>query len=639
MLEKYLEIKILLYKEINEKEYENSKLEITLNNKTPLQEISSIYDEYLENKHIIEIDPKFKKTIERKEFFKFLENEIKNNNNFIPLCGPEGIGKTTSILAFFKENRSDYFYYYANIKKINEYCKNRNIASLRKIIIKELYNCIDQLDILKNNYEKLNSLIKENLNPLDIVTKIIELLDLKRIFIILDQYKTLYDESYQKLQNLLKTTLPDKGNTIILISSMNEFDVKSSIVLNLKKNKISNIFNIDYIYINSLVNCDKDDTKDFKYESGKNILENCGNTFYSYYKILEEEINYDKSQKGYEFEEYFDEKMCEEFEIRLKTYYNTSNTEYLLKNINYLLKCTGNISIKEFIEKSHLIPFRFFSISYNNKTIFKISSIDLNSNITLNFQWEKYISYLLIIYQKIFNQIDLNNESFISNFSSNKESIELEESFSLLLWASRNSKNTIINDINIKEKVFIQSFFILKKNDLNLNNLNKNESILIVLLHQNALAFDIGILKFNIDETYSLYLFQVTKRKKSNERLTYISLNDYSNYLIEYFKDIFKIKIIKVYFSYIFDNEKPDELTISECEKNGFDYAILDRKTLTLTKNIKPKEYKAKIKVINQMPFKSLKEDANICFNLIEKEKRGDFLKSWDFLNKKKICT
>ena len=66
MLEKYLEIKILLYKEINEKEYENSKLEITLNNKTPLQEISSIYDEYLENKHIIEIDPKFKKTIERK---------------------------------------------------------------------------------------------------------------------------------------------------------------------------------------------------------------------------------------------------------------------------------------------------------------------------------------------------------------------------------------------------------------------------------------------------------------------------------------------------------------------------------------------------------------------------------------------
>ena len=109
MLEKSLKIKIILFTEINEKEYEKSKLEITLSNKTSLSEISSIYDEYLENKHIMEIGPKYKKTNERKEFFDFLENEIKNEINFIPLCGPEGIGKTTSILAFFKENRSDYF--------------------------------------------------------------------------------------------------------------------------------------------------------------------------------------------------------------------------------------------------------------------------------------------------------------------------------------------------------------------------------------------------------------------------------------------------------------------------------------------------------------------------------------------------
>ena len=321
----------------------------------------------------------------------------------------------------------------------------------------------------------------------------------------------------------------------------------------------------------------------------------CGNTFYSYYKILEEEINYDKTQKELTFEEFFDEKMCESFETRLKTYYNTKSTEKLLKNINYLLKCSGIIPIKEFLEQSELIPFRLFSFTYNNIKIFKISSIDLNREINLNFQWDKYIGYLLILYQKIFNQVDLNSNSFITNFISNKESIELKESFSLIIWASGNLKNKIINDINIKNKASIKSFFILKKNDLNLKDLNKNESILIILLHQDALAFDVGILKFNNDGTYSLYLFHVTKNKKANERLTYISLNDYSSYLIEYFKEIFEIKIIHIYFSYIFDNDKPDEATISECEKNGLDYAILDRKTLLLTKNIKPREYKTKI--------------------------------------------
>ena len=104
-------------------------------------------------------------------------------------------------------------------------------------------------------------MIIEKINPLDLVTKIIELLDLKRIFIILVQYKTLYDEKYQKLNNLIKIALlSGKTNTIILISSINEEDVKGSIVSNLKKNNKSDVFQLDYIYITSLVNCDERDT-------------------------------------------------------------------------------------------------------------------------------------------------------------------------------------------------------------------------------------------------------------------------------------------------------------------------------------------------------------------------------------------
>ena len=36
------------------------------------------------------------------------------------------------------------------------------------------------------------------------------------------------------------------------------------------------------------------------------------------------------------------------------------------------------------------------------------------------------------------------------------------------------------------------------------------------------------------------------------------------------------------------------------------------------------------------MPFMNFKEDANFCFNLIKKEKKGTCSKSWDFLNKKR---
>ena len=42
----------------------------------------------------------FNLTKERKEFFELLDNKLKSNNIFLPICGPEGIGKTSSILAY-----------------------------------------------------------------------------------------------------------------------------------------------------------------------------------------------------------------------------------------------------------------------------------------------------------------------------------------------------------------------------------------------------------------------------------------------------------------------------------------------------------------------------------------------------------
>ena len=63
--------------------------------------LSLSYEKYL--KYSVNIQDKtnfFNLTKERKEFFELLDNKLKSNNIFLPICGPEGIGKTSSILAF-----------------------------------------------------------------------------------------------------------------------------------------------------------------------------------------------------------------------------------------------------------------------------------------------------------------------------------------------------------------------------------------------------------------------------------------------------------------------------------------------------------------------------------------------------------
>ena len=338
-------------------------------------------------------------------------------------------------------------------------------------------------------------------------------------------------------------------------------------------------------------------------------------------------------------ETYFDDKMYTFFVKRIKEYYNVKDDDLLLlKRINYLLNLSEtNISINNFVNDSDLIPFRFFKLKFEGNNIFKINSININNRIgktiNLSLQCEKYISFLLKMYQNLYEYVEVNSSKI--NFITNKEAIELEESFSLLLWASRKSTNKIIKDVNICRKAFVKNFFKLELEDLNLKGLKEKDAILIDLSHQNAIAFDCGILKLENKkkQIYSLYLFQVTRKKKSFERLTYISLNDYCNYLAIYFESIYKIKIEKTYFAYIFDSENPDGPTINECEENDINYSLLDKKTLNLNQNLILTEYKSKIKIINSPNY--LHKGKN-CFMEVEKVKTGDIEKSYEYLAKKR---
>ena len=88
-----------------------------------------------------------------------MKNEI-NNNNFIPICGPESIGKTSTILGYFSLNRDKYEYLYTNLKTLDKY-KGDEIK-IQELIVKELFHCL-RLEDINSKLELMNSSIDSEL--------------------------------------------------------------------------------------------------------------------------------------------------------------------------------------------------------------------------------------------------------------------------------------------------------------------------------------------------------------------------------------------------------------------------------------------------------------------------------------------
>ena len=244
-----------------------------------------------------------------------------------------------------------------------------------------------------------------------------------------------------------------------------------------------------------MVSCDEIDFKLLKKED-EILLEKYGNSYYFYYKILDERSKFKESEKNIKsFEQIFDEKMCYEFQKRLEVYYGNDKVK-MLKAIYYLLSCTDkDIPVKQILSNSEKIPFRFFKFSFDNQIIFKLNSIDYGDKIKLNIQCQKYIDFFYTIYVNIIKNEEITVNKFISNFQSTLESTKLEESFSLLLWASRLSTSPLIKDVKLVDFQTINDIFKITKEDINLSVLeNNNDSILFNFKNSNVLAFDSCIL-------------------------------------------------------------------------------------------------------------------------------------------------
>lgn len=415
---------------------------------------------------------------------------------------------------------------------------------------------------------------------------------------------------------------------------MNEEDVKQSILDKLKKSgKNSNEFSLDYIYICSLVTCDDKEKISLDEEENK-ILESYGNNFQAFYEIKKIKGAYIKENIKDDFEMYFDSINLKNFELRLNDYYNNEkNDKILADNLYYLVKCTKQeIPIKDFLSYSHLIPFRFFIFKYKDNNFFKMSEINIDESITLQYQCSKYLYYLSIMYQNVKSNLSQNISSKAND--PNYKALDFEESFKNFLYMSDN----FINKVKIIDKICVQNFFNIKESDFNLESLQNNQALVFSPIHQNALGFDCGILRcINKEEKiFYLYLFQVTRKKNAEERMSYLTINDYLSYLKLYYNEVLGININELFFAYVFDFNSQDTASISFCNENKLDFLLFNERTQLVMNKFKLNPYKPKIKFLN---FKEKKEQDNNnipTYMEIEKITSGDIKDSFKYLSRKR---
>ena len=537
---KYIKYKI---SSINEEEYNNSNSYVNVKGPLSLKDLSLYYDYYLENtKYVDNANNFYSISKEREEFFEFLDSKLLENK-YLPLCGLEGIGKTTSILAYLKCSMKTYFYF--NLKTINNLLESNEISKLRDILLKEMYHFIE-FDEARDYYDFLNEILEKKFSSIEIFKKIFEKIKNLAEIIVLDQYKTKYDPLYYKLESILNSKYSSK---LIIMSSMNEDDVRKSILVSLKwALKLSNIKpKLDYYYIISLVKVSMGDISLLN-DDEKKLLEEFGNLYVYYYKIKDFISNNSK----YDLNIIFKNEITKEMNTKIQEfYYNSDKKELFQTFINLIMNDEKEYEIKEISRVIDTIPLRYFLLKHENKNIIHFSELKETDTISFNSAFIYVREYFLKYYISTFVNKEIND--FKKNNEKNQDSIDLENYFGYFLWAFRTKVQ--LNGTKIVSYEKVNSMIDLKEDYIEslkkkVENLKDGESILIFQDDQNAKIFDVGILEKK-NKKFNLYLVQITTKKNADERITLTGLNDNVNYLNGFFYSKLRVGFGNNYFCYI----------------------------------------------------------------------------------------
>ena len=472
--------------------------EILKNSNIPLKLLSISYDKY---QKYDSLSDNFELTDERVEFFGTLK-KLLSKKNFVAICGPKSIGKTTSLLYFKKEYLPSSFY--INLSYCTKLFESKKMEELYLTICKELFNCLnfDEVNEVYNNYlenKKFYSLMNMLLY---LMKSLSEKFIMNKTYIIIDQYKEKFDKKNNIIKDIKNLVFGQDKFHIILCNSLNEKDFRDALQSYLKE---PNLFFINYLFVSKLVKVSNKKIDKLNPEE-KKLLHECDDLYEYLYKI---------EKKKYEMKtDDIKEMIIKEIVEEIKDYYDKKDNTKIINKIKKLnLYINTKIPYNQLSEISVLFPLKYFNISVDSKNCFEITDIKDNSKIEFNF------SFPIVI-------------KIINNIGPQKNFLEFEENFNEFLWITR-FKN-IYKGCHIKTMIEINSLIKIEEEDIKIYKsglsflIFKNESILIIQKEHNDLYFDSGILKCidKKESIYELYLFKETICISLDERLCEILLKN-----------------------------------------------------------------------------------------------------------------
>lgn len=601
------------YKEVNKPSNNNSNI--------PLKSLSILYNKY--QKYYISTN-EFILTNERITFFDKLKNLLRNTN-FVSICGPKSIGKTTSLLYFQKVYITKSLY--INLSYCKKLYESNRIEELNLVICRELYNCLKFKEVNevyqfleKNKFNSLMDLLYK------LVTYISDNYKNNYYFFIIDQYKEKIDKNNDVIERIKNFISYNKNLNFIICNSLNEKDYRKALNL---YHKDPNSFFLNYLFVNKLVTVTEKDMINLNQDETK-LLSQCGNLFQYLYKINENKNNKNTNK--------IKKDIIEEIKDEINKYYEGYDSSEIIKNIRNIHSILNTtIPYDKLFNKLQIFPLKYFIISINSEEIFSITDIKKDSKISLKFNFPIVMESLNdILYHNKGLQLDNQTDNYL----------KFKKDFNEFLWVSR--FNYKYEECFIMKKIEISSIVKMKKNDNKIYNSaiknikDKNDSILITTKDKNDQYFDTAILKLvnKSQKKYKLYLFQETTKTESKDRLCVILLNTLKYYLTMLFKINLKINIKEVYFSYVFNGDSQDNASINYCQMNNINYILYNESERILKKSDIDDRIISSFFYLqnpNSMIDKTITlTTLDFNKNLKENEIKQEFDKLENFLNKKR---
>ena len=563
----------------------------------------------------------------------FYDFKNKMNKKIFGICGPMGIGKSTTLLFLVKFKDC---YCYFNIKAL--YDKGYNFIFWKeKLLLKEIAYALSK-KYEYDKFKKLKSRLEKVTNFWNGIIEAIKffIMDKIKMNLIFDQYKEKYDKNYKNIKEISELLEKDSDNyvSIIISSSINDKDVRDSLInewINENENRLFLYsYFINLINIKNNISEDKSLTENQK----KMIIEDFNSIPKFYYAI--------KSQKNDTDLILYKNLQIEKIKGSLNEFFSEPSNYLVSDKIILLINERRNfgktLESETFKNLIKILPFKYF--------------------LTLND--EKIINFAFPLVKQVFDEfLSIKICEFLKNPVSSFKEGTIGDILEL----------NLVNDLKKNlfctfELIFtVQTIWNLTLKE-QFNSSYKNKNILILQDETNAQYIDFAIL----NNGENLLLYQCKKalkylpknpitRKIIKEKIFLIK-NDFYKY--------FGVSLKKIYLFYFtgitFFNEKEEiksrtwgakedenydniKILANNAEAELLYYEVINGKIYFENNEINSKFENIADLILHAINFSNpilvtseeANEDLNIKINLFNEEKYSDTRNSLDKIIYKNI--